>query len=263
MFKQLSKIVVLLIGGALLIYSASRTVDFLTMTLPKGQEALAFVALLAFDGALVGWTLAFMFAAHNGAQRAISLLMIVVSLVAVTVGFGADTVINAATNGVIADLGQGFRLAVVLLTTAVIAANIAATTAFHVVDNGNRERMKAEDFDERIRNAADVATKDVVNTLAAELADALAEAKRRELLAQYLPQLNGAPLNITPTSTKKTSVATNTGVVVDEVVQPATSSNGKVHAEELHTLNAEPPVPVEVAIDVEPKKRTGRHKKSG
>src|SRR5512136_315255 len=95
----MSQILLLFLGGALLIYTASRTLNLLQLTLPAGQKELAFLALAAFDGGLVLWALFFLKGASGGWQRGISALMIAVSLVGVIVAFGADTLIGAASAG--------------------------------------------------------------------------------------------------------------------------------------------------------------------
>ena len=57
MKKAIASIFTLAVAGLLMIYSATRTVDLLSKTLPPGQEALAFLALAAFDGGLIAWLL--------------------------------------------------------------------------------------------------------------------------------------------------------------------------------------------------------------
>jgi hypothetical protein len=85
-----------------MIYSASRTLALLQLTLPAGQGDMAFLALAAFDGGLVAWVLTFMFGASGAYQRGISALMIIVCLAGVIVGFGADSILGALNGGIVA-----------------------------------------------------------------------------------------------------------------------------------------------------------------
>lgn len=54
--NKLATLIISLMALGLLIYTGSRTVDLISITLPANQQALAYVALVAFDGGLIGWT---------------------------------------------------------------------------------------------------------------------------------------------------------------------------------------------------------------
>jgi hypothetical protein len=53
MFKGISSLAVLFLGAALLVYSASRSLDFISLTLPPDRKILAWFAIAALDGGLV------------------------------------------------------------------------------------------------------------------------------------------------------------------------------------------------------------------
>jgi hypothetical protein len=191
MKKGVALILSLLVGGGLMIYSASRTVNLLQMTLPSGQKELAFLALLAFDGGLVAWTLTFMFGAEGGYQRALSLLLTIVSLVGVVVGFGADQLLGAQSGGVLSasDVPQGFGLTVVMATVAIIALHIAGVTFFHLLSPENRRRMQEESFKDRIEEAAFKKSGESVDHIAAQLANEMTESRMGRLMAVYQNQI--------------------------------------------------------------------------
>ena len=59
--KSLLKFVALVaffvIGGGLLVYAASRSLDFVQTTLPAKDQVLGYFALLATSGGMIGWLL--------------------------------------------------------------------------------------------------------------------------------------------------------------------------------------------------------------
>lgn len=190
MSKKLASYLVLLVAGALMIYSGARTFDLLSQTLPRGQEVLAFLALLAFDGGLIAWLAVFMFGAHGGAQRAIAMLMILVCLTGIVIGFGGDTLLTASKNGLIADVNIG--MTALILTTLIIAANITATVFFHVLSPENQKRMAEENARAQIEDAALESIKSQAQQLAQEIAPTVASAWVADMRAHYLSQLSPA-----------------------------------------------------------------------
>ncbi len=191
MFKRVASLIVLVVAGGLMIYSASRTLSLLQMTLPAGQRDVAFLALLAFDGGLIAWLLTFMFGAEGAWQRAIAGAMVVVDLVGVVIGFGADSLIGASANGMV-EIDKSLSLTAILLTTGIIAANIAATVFFHMLSPENRRRMASESARDRIESASLKAIEQEANTLAQQLAPVVASAWVRDMEAQYAHGLNGS-----------------------------------------------------------------------
>jgi hypothetical protein len=187
MNKAIALIITLFVGGALMIYSASRTLALLQLTLPTGQGDMAFLALAAFDGGLVAWVLTFMFGASGAWQRGIAALMIIICLVGVVVGFGADSILGALNGGIVAKgaVDGNFGLTVVLATVAIIALNIAAVTAFHVLSPENRRRMQEETFSDHIEAAAFQKSNEAIPQLAAQLAAQLTESRMARLNAKY------------------------------------------------------------------------------
>ena len=187
MKKAIALILGLLIGGGLMIYSATRTVDLLQMTLPIGQKDMAYLALLAFDGGLIAWTLVFMFGAEGAWQRAISMLMICVCLVGVLIGFGADQILGARSGGLIdaARITDDFGLTATLATVGIIAANIAAIVFFHVMSPDNRRRMQEETFHDQIESAAEKKSNEEIPALAAQLADQMTRSRMARIYATY------------------------------------------------------------------------------
>jgi hypothetical protein len=173
---------------------------------------LAFLALLAFDGGLICWLATFMFGAQGGAQRAISLLMICVSLLGIVLGFGGDTLMVASQNGMIEDANIG--MTALILTTLIIAANIAAVTFYHVLSPENQKRMAEESARSEIEDAALGSIKSQAKQLSQELAPIVAAAWVADMRAHYLAQLTPEaqrkalpPAGSTTTRSAKNSVS--------------------------------------------------------
>src|ERR1700730_13948773 len=99
MKQKMATALLTIMGISLLGYTASRTLNFIRMTLPADQHDTAYLALVAFDGGLVLWTAFYLHGAKGPWQRGIAALMIVVSLVGVLIGFGADTLYTATGFG--------------------------------------------------------------------------------------------------------------------------------------------------------------------
>jgi hypothetical protein len=185
MAKRIASILLLVLGGALLLYTASRTLDLLQATLPEGQKDLAFLALAAFDGGLVLWALYFLKGASGGWQRGIAALMILVSLVGVVVAFGADTLMGASASG-LATMDKSVTTTAVLATIAIIALNIAAVTACHVMSPENQRAMAEEEAHGKIVDAAIKQIASNAESLASELAPMLGDSWVRDMRARYL-----------------------------------------------------------------------------
>ncbi len=191
MKKSIALILTLIVGGGLMIYSASRTVELLQMTLAEGQKDLAYLALLAFDGGLVAWSLTFMFGAEGGYQRGIALLLSIVSLIGVVVGFGADQLLGAEHGGIVrsTDIPADFGLTVVIATVAIIALHIAGVVFFHLLSPEHRRRMQEEEFKDHIEEAAFKKSKQQIDQLAAQLAEEMTATRMNRLSAMYRNQI--------------------------------------------------------------------------
>jgi hypothetical protein len=80
MFKKLGILTVLVLGFILLVYSATRSLDFIRLTLPADRAILAYFGLAALDRGLVAWLLSYLYGSR-GWQRVIAFVMILVDLV--------------------------------------------------------------------------------------------------------------------------------------------------------------------------------------
>jgi D-alanyl-D-alanine dipeptidase len=185
MSKKLGGILVLLVGGGLMLYSMARTFHLLSATLPPGQEVLAIIALLGFDGGLVAWTTIFLRGAEGGFQRSIALLMVLVDLVGVVAGFLGDTLLTSGEVGLLAAMDAGSKQTIILVTAFVIAANIAAVIFYHIADPASLRRMTEENARDKITSQALAAIAQQANVLAEELAPVIAADWVRSMRADF------------------------------------------------------------------------------
>lgn len=249
MFKFLAKFGVLALALALMVYSSIRTFDFLKDTLPAGSEALAVFGVLAFDAALIVWLGVFMFDAEGAGQRGIAAGMVVFQLVAILVGFGGDSLVRSAENNLIGSLDEQTRRLILYGTIIVIFMNVAAVTFYHLLSPGNRARMRAEGYKEKIENKAHEKADKDVDMLAAQLAQEMSGSTIRQLTAQYRSMIVDQEL--------KANQQEDKNGVVGSVRDWLKSKSG---SGENQTMASESPEPIAVASA--PAKK-GRPKKSG
>jgi len=60
-WRGVAMVLLYVIGGALLIYAASRSLDFISSTLPGNQQIVGFLGLAATSGGMIAWLMLFMF----------------------------------------------------------------------------------------------------------------------------------------------------------------------------------------------------------
>lgn len=185
MKQKIALVLVTLMGLALLAYTALRTLDLIQLTLPADQQAIGYLALVAFDGGLVGWTLFYLHGAKGAWQRGISALMIAISLAGVLIAFGADTLYQANVRGTLATLDPALLATAIWGMVLIIGANVAAVTAIHLTDPLARKAQAEEEARDRITEAALAQIASNAETLAAELAPQLGAAWLTEMRAQY------------------------------------------------------------------------------
>lgn len=224
--KAIAVALLTILGGALLIYSGSRTVHLIELTLPDDQKALAYFGLAAFDGGLVLWTLYALWGARGAWQRGISAIMIAVSLVGVVIAFGADTFVGAGQRGLVAELDPGTISGIMLAVVAVIAVNIAAVTACHYTDPDALRQAAEESARDKILAAELRQIAENADALAADLAPVRAASWRQSMQAEHLadlpPELRDAFLAAQRARLEHDAwTAKHTPVTVGQADQPA------------------------------------------
>ena len=139
LFKFVALVAFLVIGGGLLVYAASRSLDFVQTTLPANDQVLGYFALLATSGGMIGWLLVFLYRADGIIQRGTALLMVLIDFLGEAALFTMDTLYRSGENGLVGQMTQDEIRMVILGMSALIAINIFATIVFEL---GRMEVLK-------------------------------------------------------------------------------------------------------------------------
>lgn len=139
LFKFVALVAFFVIGGGLLVYAASRSLDFVQTTLPTDDQVLGYFALLATSGGMIGWLLVFLYRADGIIQRGTALLMVLIDFLGEAALFTMDTLYRSGENGLVGQMTQDEIRTVILAMSALIALNIFATIIFEL---GRMEVLK-------------------------------------------------------------------------------------------------------------------------
>lgn len=170
MKSAITKLLITTLGLCLLGYTAVRTVDLITLTLPGDKQVTGYLALAAFDGGLIAWSLFFMNGAKGAWQRGIAILMTLVSAFGVLAALAADTFYHASEAGITRGVDPVFIESVVWVMVAVIGLNILAVTFVHITDPNRLKAMAEAEAMDRIESATLALIARSADSLAAELA---------------------------------------------------------------------------------------------
>lgn len=193
MFKKLGQISATVLAGLLLIYSATRSLDFISLTLPPDKQILAWFGLAALDGGLIAWVLAYLYGA-KGWQRPIAFGMVIVDLIGVITMFTLDTLYNTGTKGLTVSLTeQDIKWAVIGLS-AVIGLNIAATVASHLMAPEALRAQAEEEADDKIETATLEQITKNADSLAAEVAPIVAADWVSKKRVQHMAKVGSLPV---------------------------------------------------------------------
>jgi hypothetical protein len=186
MTKKIGVLLVTLLGGALLVYSATRSLDFISLTLPADRQVLAYFGLAALDGGLLAWTLSYLYGARGAWQRAISILMVIVDVIGAIAMFTLDTLYNTGKNGMTKAMSPEEMTTAVLGLSGIIALNIIATIAHHITDP---EKLREQAEEEAFAKVEDATLKQIsknADGLAAQLAPIMAADWQAQTQAKYM-----------------------------------------------------------------------------
>ncbi|MFZ6029882.1 MAG: hypothetical protein ACOYYS_19380 [Chloroflexota bacterium] len=174
MNRVLGTLFITAVAIALAIYSGLRSLDFIQMTLPDGQQTMGFVALLATEGGIFCWLIYFLKSADGAWQRGIALVMTIVDLLGSIALFTADTMLRSGEKGLTVAMSPEEIRGVIIGLSALIALNIAATVMVHLMAPENRKRAAEQEAFDKLQDATLKTIADEAETLAAELAPVVA-----------------------------------------------------------------------------------------
>jgi hypothetical protein len=185
MLNKLGNLLAPILGLALLVYSATRSLDFISLTLPANKQILAWFGLAALDGGIVAWLLAFLYGSGSGWQRAIAFLMVVVDFFGAVAIFTLDTIYNAGSSGLVASMAPETIQTAILALSLVIAINIGATIAHQMLDPEALQRQAEEEARAQIEDQALTLIRQNARQLASQVAPQVAGAWREGIVSEY------------------------------------------------------------------------------
>jgi len=169
-----------LITGALIIFTATRSVHLIQSTMPAEYSIMAYAALAGLDGGVLAWLFWTTRTAHSGVQRTIGTLMIIVDLAGIAAAVLGDTML-------VSDLGNKELVGTVAIwiVPVVIVANVAACVVAHVADPAQelRDADRAV-WDELSRQKAQYLVNNAA-TIAATVAGEEADHHAEEMIAAF------------------------------------------------------------------------------
>lgn len=173
-WKGISKVLFYAISLALLVYAAARSLEFVTATLPADQQIVGYLALAATSGGAVAWLLVFMYSAQGTGQKVIAGLMTGIDLLGEFALFTFETLRSSGQAGMIEALAPEEVQMVILGLSALIAVNILATFAYHLVDPEHAREMREAAVKDDLENKALKLIEKQGEQLAGDLAPQLA-----------------------------------------------------------------------------------------
>ena len=179
LLKFVAIVAFFVIGGGLLVYAASRSLDFVQSTLPAENQVLGFFALLATSGGMLGWLLVFLYRADGIVQRGTALLMTLLDFLGEAALFTMDTLYRSGEQGLVTQMTEGEIRMVILGMSALIAINIFATLIFEL---GKMEVLK---------EIAEGAARDIVMFKALAQIERDSETVADEMMEEILGQWRG------------------------------------------------------------------------
>lgn len=208
MVRKIGTIVVFILAAVLLVYSATRSLDFISLTLPEDRKVLAYFGLAALDGGLVAWILSYLYGS-KGWQRAISFLMVLVDLVGAIAMFTLDTLYNTGKAGMTEALTPSEMQTAVLGLSGVIALNIAAAVAHHLTDPEKLREQAEEDAFSKVEDATLKQISKNADSLAAQLAPTLAQDWMNQTRSRYMSYVGTGQIPTLIDSTAQNVPASN------------------------------------------------------
>jgi hypothetical protein len=165
-----SNIPIMILGGLLLVYTAYRSYNFISMTLPADKQVLALFGLMALDGGLIFWFATYLFFQMGTAQRWIALCMMAVDFSGAVITFVADTFYTGGQLGLVQMMADATITSIVLALCGYIALNVAMAGVYHIVDPKARQKRAEHDLMAKIDDASLEYVEDNLMAMAQELA---------------------------------------------------------------------------------------------
>ncbi len=141
---DIGDIIVLLLDAVLLIYTAWRSYDFLSTTVPSGFEILGLVGLWGLDIGAIAWSLVWIFGSSTKYQDWTSMAFFLLDLAGVVLTSLTDSLMYGAKDGAMTNVLSGVSTVAIPL---IVVANVVAGFIYHMTSprtKAMREERAAE-----------------------------------------------------------------------------------------------------------------------
>jgi len=214
-WKSIATVLFYVISGALLVYAGSRSLDFIVQTLPPEQQIIGYLALAATSGGMIAWLLVFMYKAEGLGQKVTAGIMVVVDMLGEFALFTMDTLYQTGEAGMTAKMLPDEIQMVILGMSGLIALNIMATVAFHLVEPEHIKAMREGFVKDKLENDALNLVEKRGNELAHTLAPKIAEQWAADFEARF-SDMNSIGLGTLKTSRRPALAAPQSEPVPDD-----------------------------------------------
>lgn len=135
------------LGG--LFYASSRTLGFVTNTMPADKQYLGYLFLLFTGIGSLIWLAVYLNYANGSNQRAVAFVMAILDLVGELVLMYADTVKVSSDNGLL-KMSQDDLQIFIYASFGIVALNVMAAFVFKLSDPEKEKEERKKDRDEKI-----------------------------------------------------------------------------------------------------------------
>jgi hypothetical protein len=187
--RAASKLILWGIVISMLIFTATRTMHFLMLTIPVDQQYTAYLALAAFDIGVLAWLYYATNAAEGTGQRVVAYGMIFVCSGGVLATTFADMQMGAAANGLTPAVDPNMATTALWAVMIVIALNFFGGVMTHLLDPKHMKHLSVEGAKDRILTASLTAIDERAGEVAPRIAAAMAEHWERQILIEMVGSL--------------------------------------------------------------------------
>lgn len=137
-------LIILLLDAVLMIYTAWRSYDFLSTTVPTGFEILGLVGLWGLDIGVVAWSLVWIFGSSSKYQDWTSMAFFFIDLVGVILTSVTDSLMYGAKDAAMTGMLTGITSVAIPL---VIVGNVVAGFIYHMTSPATKSRREERKAD--------------------------------------------------------------------------------------------------------------------
>ena len=142
----LGDVMVLIFDGILLIYTAWRSFDLLSGTVPEGMEIMAVVGLVGLDIGAVLWSLVWIFGSATKYQDWIAMTFFIIDISGVILTSLTDSLLYGDSDGVMFKMLEPVAM---ILIPAIILGNVVAGFIYHMTSPDTRARRAHRKIQEK------------------------------------------------------------------------------------------------------------------